>query len=279
MIPDPVAGALGAHPQLEEALLTYVQRLASPDRALALFGSVARGSADRFSDLDLALWAGPGENPDDLADTAWTVAAGIGRTLVIFRGTHVNRPNLVVAYSELHGTVVKTDIDVLPADEPPAFDSMLVLFGRPPLPAVAESSAPALADALTKAAGWTWFTYAKIIRGENFAAARSIDFTREHALLPALLWQHHLPQDGHRHLEDRLPEDILFRLRRTYPVALTTGELLRAFHELTEYVCVVAAELSDQVCGTSAGIALHRVNDLIAADIDQHPLASPRLEV
>jgi predicted nucleotidyltransferase len=276
MIPDAVSWTLRAHPPLQSALTACVQHLAVPGRALAVLGSVARGSVDRFSDLDLVVWAGPDEDADRLADTVAAVATGIGRTLVSFRGTHLNRPNLVVTYAELQGTVVKTDIEVLPAGEPPTAECLLALYGQPPCRAVTEpgQDGAVLAETLNRASGWTWFTYGKIIRGEYFAAARAIDFTREHALVPALLFQRGLPQDGHRHLEARLPPEVLARLLPTHPAVLTRDELMRAFHELTDYLGAVARELEDAIHDGPARATFREINRLIAADCGQSSAAT-----
>jgi predicted nucleotidyltransferase len=271
---ETVARALAGQPALRAAFTAVVERIrAVPGRAVAVHGSVARGTVDRFSDLDLVVWAAPDEEPAAVVAAVERIVAGLGDVVVSFRGTHVGRPNLAVTYSIVAGDVVKTDIEVLPPGVPADVEVLVPVHGDPPAPADApEGAGPApdaLAAVLSKAAGWTWFSYAKIARGEYFAAARAIDFTREHALLPALLFQHDLPQDGHRHVEARLPAGVVARLRRSYPGALEPAELLRALDQVTAYLCTVADELAAALPsgeGHDARDALVRMREIVAAD-------------
>lgn len=235
-----VRGVLAGHPGLLAAFEVCLGVLAMPGRAVAVTGSVARGSVDRYSDLDLVVVVAPGEDHAVVAGDVEGALAGLGEPLAGFRATHLGRPGLVVAYVELDGRVVKVDVDVRPATATVDAPEAVTVHGES---RTTTTEGPDLDDLLVRAAGWTWFTHAKIMRGEYLTAARAIDFTREHALLPMLLHLLGLPQDGHRHVEARLPADELRRLYASHPARLERAELERAFDALNGHLLDVTDRL------------------------------------
>ena len=164
-----------------------------------------------------------------------------GEVLASFQATHLRLPELLATYLVLDAWVVKVDVNVVAprAYAPPDPGELVVVHG--PLQHFRLESRPArtepldLEDIGNRVRGWTWYTYSKIGRGELFEAARSIDFTREHAVLPPLLESKKLPRQGHRRIEQRLPASVLERLRESYPRELERDELLRALRALTAF--------------------------------------------
>lgn len=208
-----------------------------PLLAFALSGSAATGEFDAYSDIDLVIGAA---DHDQIAQANAAVAAisnALGTELLSFPGDHLGASNLHVAYLLRDGAVRKLDALVIdlsqggkvPAKLLPIHDPMgrLVLTGERAV------DSDALLDKLI---AWQWFTYSRIARGEWFAAARSIDFSREAALLPVMLSRLGLPQDGHRRIESRLPVATLDALRQTHPAALEPRELSRALEALRDTI-------------------------------------------
>lgn len=208
--------------------------------SLAIHGSVAADWPDRFSDIDVTLAHDASLSREFLHSKLRSLIARIGEPLVEFDAGHVGAPDVRIMYLRCSGWVVKLDIRfviaraglILPA-------TSLVLYdpeGRFHSASIAPPPAIAVSLLLTKLTGWLWFGYGRIARGEYFAAARSIDFSREHGLLPLILQRHGLPQDGHRHLEQRLRLPDILALKRTYPRALDHGSLMEALSNLHELI-------------------------------------------
>ncbi|HST60408.1 MAG TPA: methyltransferase domain-containing protein [Longimicrobium sp.] len=235
---DGILARLAHLPPLHRAFADLVPWLcAREDWSVAVWGSVARGEADLYSDIDLAVLAGP--DPEAARGEIVERMRGIGREIVAFSGSHVGRPELRVTYLEVDGWPVKIDLEVTRAEAAaPLPDEAMVLHApRHPFPAARQASGAAAVDVAgleQRFCGWIWYTYTKIARGELFQAARSIDFTRENALLPLLLMLRGLPQDGHRRIEQRLPPPLVQRLAETYPARLEPGEIRRALLRMAD---------------------------------------------
>lgn len=208
--------------------------------SVAVHGSLTKGGVDRYSDIDLTLATPSSVAPAEAMEDFDRMIAGLGTVMAHFRADHLGANQTLIAYLGIDEWVVKLDVKIVGGgalvDLPPEASIVADAEGAMALARYVEPTQPDLGPLFDKLTGWFWFTYSRLARGEYFAAARSIDFTREHALLPILLSQRGLPQDGHRRIEERLTPDLLDALRRTHPVAIEPDaifEALRALHALT----------------------------------------------
>lgn len=193
--------------------------------ALLVTGSLVTGEADRYSDLDLIVVSAM---PTVCAATVVAAIESCGEVLASFTTDHLAEHLSSVYYVEVEKFLVKLDVvyrdnsrpfeipwpsAILSGSQSDLFDAKAGrIFGVP------EKD---LDLATTKLGAWLWFTYSRAARGEYFAAARSIDFSRENALLPLILDRLQLPQDGHRRLETRLPGQVYRALEATHPAQLS----------------------------------------------------------
>jgi hypothetical protein len=238
------------------ALALFPATLAVHDFCLAVFrdngwaagieGSCAAGRVDEFSDLDFVVVCPPSTDIDQALTRVAAALSDGCRPIALFRADHVGQPGMLVAYLVEGEWAVKADVRMIGTDRLVARPPFVTLHDPAGVIELAGPAAPGLSrgelDTMReKACGWLWYSYAKAMRGELFQAARSLDFTRENALLPCLLDTLGLPQDGHRHIEDRLPAEIVDRLALSHPRELTRPELLRALDCLAEHLVEVFA--------------------------------------
>lgn len=209
---------------------------------LAMTGSLTKGTADQYSDLDFQVVI-PSET--SLAEArSWVIecVSSAGQLLASFPATHLGLPNLLIFFLQVESQVVKVDVHVLPVDEFSSLPQPVILFdledqfSGSPINGEPESSqlpfTPNFSDLYQRFSGWTWYTYTKLARGECLEAVDSLDTMRSQALLPCLQFIEHLPFEGYRHLETRLSKDFLLALRQTYPSHVQRDEILRALKDL-----------------------------------------------
>jgi hypothetical protein len=209
---------------------------------LAMTGSLTKGTADHYSDLDFEVVI-PSET--SLAEAkSWVIecVSSAGQLLASFPATHLGLPNLLIFFLQVESQIVKVDVHVFPIDEFRSFPQPVILFdpedqfAGSPLKGEPEASqlafTPNFADLYQKFSGWTWYTYTKLARGEYLETVDALDVMRSQALLPCLQFIEHLPFEGYRRLETRLSEDFLLALRQTYPSQLQRDEILRALKDL-----------------------------------------------
>lgn len=238
-LPAPLCDLVLGHEKLRAAVAEAVRCIEASGRiSLGIAGGAANGVFDRFSDVDLVLAV---DGPDDMSHAiaaAHRIIEALGRELVLFPADHIGASNMIVGYLRRGTDIFKVDILVLDVSSRPALpDKFLSIRDETGRFAGIRRMQTGVDHLLLlkKLAGWLWFTYSRVARGELLAAARSIDFSREAALLPLLLDRLKLPQEGHRRLEMRLPADLLASLRATYPAPPARQELmasLRALHSL-----------------------------------------------
>lgn len=207
---------------------------------LAIHGSAIKGGLDEFSDLDFTVIRGSQVSAQEVAESFEALVESVGVPLTRFFADHLGSASTQILYFEVDEWVVKLDVAfVEPGSSyrlPP--ESQVLLDPERLLAAMPKRVEERVESRLLfeKLCGWMWFTYSRIERGELFAAARSIDFSRENALLPIMLARLELPQEGHRRIESRLPPDVLGALQGTYPMQLRRGDLYRALKQLFELV-------------------------------------------
>jgi predicted nucleotidyltransferase len=217
------------------------------DCALVLHGSLVKGGADEFSDLDLTLIGTKEESVREIAEKFGEFVFSLGEILTSFNADHIATDATRIIYLSVGNWVVKLDVTIAVASAelllPPEAESVVDRNGI--LGRVNRREPQPIRETLLfeKLCGWLWFSYTRIERGELFAAARSLDFSREAALLPLIQARLGLPQDGHRRLEQRLPEPLLALLLGTYPAELNRQALLSALARLHK-VTLLELELS-----------------------------------
>jgi arylsulfatase A-like enzyme len=244
---------LAAQPALAAACERLLGLLAQrPGVGLGASGSLAAGGVDVYSDLDLVVSFG--ERGPGPADRRWAARAveALGRTLTSFPATHLGLPHLLIFFLELDGQIVKIDLDLEDAAALRAerFGGLVLRAPARHVAAAPDDTAPAAIEACLgdesvdrerKLAGWIWYTYTKIARGERFEGHDSLGIMRQRALLPALQDLHGLPPEGGRRLEQRLPAADLARLRDTLPRGVERDELLRALRATAAFFGEVEA--------------------------------------
>ena len=209
---------------------------------LALTGSLTKGTADQYSDLDFQVVIA---SETSLAEArSWVIecVSSSGQLLASFPATHLGLPNLLIFFLQVESQIVKVDVHLFPIDEFRTLPQPVILFDPEnqfvgsPLRGESEASqlafTPNFADLYQKFSGLTWYTYTKLARGEYLETVDALDTMRSQALLPCLQFIEYLPFEGYRHLETRLSEGFLLALRQTYPSHLQRDEILRALKDL-----------------------------------------------
>jgi len=206
------------------------------DFSLGIFGSVASGECDEYSDLDLVCVRDPSVDSRLTAEQFGGIANRIGEVLVQFDASHLGRSNIYVAYITHQERVVKVDASMVVAGDVLALPTLPIKvydpknrFERVTFTANVSVDTRVL---LEKLCGWLWYSFSRIARGEYFAGARAIDYSRENALLPVILNRLGFPQDGHRRIESRLPQALVAALRKTHPDELERDKLLACLEAL-----------------------------------------------
>lgn len=187
-----------------------VAALPGDDRVEALLGggSMVHGGFDEHSDLDLIVVARADAHAALLAD-ARAFAIRFGALLAAFTGEHVGEPRLLIC---LYGPpLLHVDFKfVAPADLDDLFERPLVLWARD-----GEAIARRVARGKVRPPQthdpqwyeermWLWLHYAatKLLRGELFEAASSLDFIRLMVLGPMLQRNAGVRQRNVRNIEN-----------------------------------------------------------------------------
>ncbi|HXM55185.1 MAG TPA: nucleotidyltransferase domain-containing protein [Candidatus Dormibacteraeota bacterium] len=173
-------------------------------------GSIASGQVDRFSDIDLLVVVPEGSDASSVERDLLCTIRQYWTVLSEFTASHLGLDGLHVLFLDVEDTVVKVDVEVVRAGAPH------------------DAARPGPELLAARMCGWLWYTATKIARGELFEAADSLGIMRRDALLPYLLLQRGLPQEGYRRLEQRLGPDVRAQLAGTHPRAFEAPELWRA---------------------------------------------------
>jgi predicted nucleotidyltransferase len=201
-------------------------------RVLAVLaaGSVATGTGDEYSDLDLVLVCTAEGQPACLAE-AKEFAGRVGPLLSSFTGEHVGEPRLLIA---LYGPpLVHVDLKfVTPDGLRTRVEDGVVLWQRDEtVDRIRQESTPAWPQPdpqWIEDRFWVWvhYTAVKIARGELFEAIEAIGALRSVAIAPLATLGRTARPAGVRRLETLAPE-LVPELRATVATA-DPGDCLRA---------------------------------------------------
>ncbi len=207
---------------------------------LALHGSLTKGGTDEFSDIDSTILTDGSMDPAEISRQFEELVSEIGKPIVRYRADHIGRRDTHIIFFLVDEWVVKLEATLLEQSSRVNLPSGAIVVVEPGRSEVVvcrpEDEEGNREFLFRKLIGWLWFTFCRLQRGELFAAARAVDFSRENALLPIIRARLGLPNDGHRRIEFDLPSDLLDRLILTYPKALsaeTIFESLRHIHLLS----------------------------------------------
>ncbi|MEV4263245.1 nucleotidyltransferase domain-containing protein [Kribbella sp. NPDC049584] len=247
---------VGVPEHLRELAEKVVAEAAADARVLAVVvgGSVASGTSDEYSDLDLVLVCTPEGQPECLAE-AKEFAGRVGLLLSSFTGEHVGEPRLLIA---LFGPpLVHVDLKfVTPDGFRTRVENGLVLWQRDnTLDGVLAESAPSwpqpdaqwIEDRI-----WVWvhYTAVKIARGELFEAIEALDMIRGAAIAPLAGIGRTTRPAGVRRLETLAPE-LVPALRETVATA-DREDCLRALKASVEVYRAVRERSGLQVVRRTA---------------------------
>lgn len=233
-----------------------VTEAAKDPRVLAVLagGSVATGTSDEYSDLDLVLVCTDEGQPECLAE-AKEFAARVGPLLSSFTGEHVGEPRLLIA---LYGPpLVHVDLKfVTPDGLRTRVEDGVVLWQRNDtvdlVRADSEASWPQVDPQWIEDRFWVWahYTTVKIARGELFEAIDALGMLRGAAIAPlATLGRTQRPA-GVRRLETLAPE-LVPQLRETVATA-DADDCLRALRAAVDVYRKVRDDSGVQVVRRTA---------------------------
>ncbi len=188
----------------------------------ATVGSLAAGTADRWSDIDLALRLAPGREPVVVAES-WTTWLGTVTTVAdhldVWAGPALYRVFLLA-------DTLQVDLSFWPFEDfGTTGEPFQIVFGG------AGRSHPAEAADVAALTGWAWLfalhARSAIARGRPWQALQMIDDLRGRLVALACI-RHGLPPHHGRGV-DRLPEAERSALSAAVPTGLDSGSLMRAF--------------------------------------------------
>jgi len=236
---------------------------------LLVSGSLVGGDVDRYSDLDLIAVS---ESPSGCEAAIRAAIEAGGDLIAFFTTSHLATHQSSIYYVAVERAIVKLDIVYKDSSEPfeiPAASEIVSGDSHELVRATLHTNAGPPESELeliaTKLAAWLWFSYARAARGEFFAAARSIDFSRENALLPLMLHRLGLPQDGHRKLENRLAEPLLQQLMMTYPSELNFDSIFEALAAMRS-IFMSELDLSSLLHKDDISQSAQKIWDLVLVD-------------
>jgi predicted nucleotidyltransferase len=212
--------SLDTLPEHRRLLTSARERFEADDRLVGVLlgGSLAAGTADAFSDIDLYLFVRDHAFESVFADRE-VLAHSIGPVLVRYLGDHMpgGQHQLIVWYKgPLHvdlmfrrwsetvphwkwkGAVIITDREGAMAELREASHAI-----RPPTLTWEQVN-----SLNQKFWGWVAYTLGKILRGELWEAFDGIAWIRNEALLVMLAWAQDAPYEGHRRLESKLDHHL-----------------------------------------------------------------------
>lgn len=173
---------------------------------MALSGSLATGSGDAFSDIDLVVVSG---SEIGLEKVRERLIRSCGVHVARYSGEHVGEPRLVVV---LYSDLIKVDFVFLEQDDLAAWNGgrpIAILWERGGVLSrelAGRQSSSSRAEAVDflerRFWSWTWYGFAKLLRGERYEALSAIGYLRDKALFPALAARSGSSQRGARRIDE-----------------------------------------------------------------------------
>ncbi|MGA1838925.1 nucleotidyltransferase domain-containing protein [Herbiconiux sp. 11R-BC] len=202
-------------PRAQSALLAELLPRVAADprvRGVAVGGSLAAGTADEHSDIDLVVVIEDEDYPQVMAEKRELVAAW-APVLVSFTGEHVGEPRLIIALTA--PPLLHVDLTFMRlGDVAGHFAGLRVAWDR--TGAVAEAldgrahpdDHPAFDAQWVEDRFWVWIHYAatKLARGELYEVLDMLAFLRSTVLGPLAALRAGLEPRGVRRLERAVPE-------------------------------------------------------------------------
>ena len=255
-----------AHRALLEQAVNYFR---GDDRVLGMIlgGSLARGTADFYSDVDLYIVACD-ESFEAVFDERDVAARAIGSPLFRFAVDAI--PGGSRDYIVTYQGPIKLDLmyyrmsEIEPGHR---WEKQLVLKDDTgSLAALVSRSASAhpefpeprkVLELDQKFWTWSWYVFGKIMRGELWEALDGLHTIRSEALLPMLDWTARRRDEGYRRLECKLDSETAARLAAT--VAPLEAE---ALYEALRAAMALFRDLREplfDLCGVTFDPALEQV--------------------
>jgi hypothetical protein len=222
--------ALGELPEHGRVLESAVSLLAADPRVEALYlsGSLAAGTPDRWSDIDLWIVV-QGGDIEEVINAHRSLIEQVAPIGTLFPATHLGNPHqIIVFYKEAHP--IHVDYQYTEARElvPRRRDAeVAILLDRTGEAtrwrnACREVDEPPLtADRIQyfedRFWAWCWYTHGKIQRGELWESRSAVEYLQSNVLVPLAAAGLGLPEEGNRRLETKLPPRVLNLLARTIP--------------------------------------------------------------
>ena len=214
---------------------------------LVVSGSVATGSADEYSDLDLKVVTADERYDDALAHREELVAA-CGVPVASFTAEHVGHPDMLIV---LYDDLVHIDFYLVPLGELAEKNEGMaswVVWSRTDLEAIlnepVEAAGADLAWMEARMWTWVWYTHSKILRGELYEALDALQYLRSNVLFALLAESAGMKPYGSRRAEQHVGAlDPLFA--RTVP-ALERRQVMDALRATVEIYMKLADPLLER---------------------------------
>jgi predicted nucleotidyltransferase len=202
---------------------------------LVVSGSVATGSADEFSDLDLKIVTSDDAYDVSLAHREELVAA-CGVPVASFTAEHVGHPGMLIV---LYDDLVHIDFYLVPLGELAEKNGGMashVVWSRTDLEAIlsepVEAAGADLAWIEARMWTWVWYTHSKILRGELYEALDALQYLRSNVLFALLAESAGMKPSGSRRAEQHVG-DLGSLFARTVP-ALERQQVMDALRAAVE---------------------------------------------
>lgn len=237
-------------------------------------GSFATGSADPFSDLDLAFVARDSSFEQALARRDHLVNAP-GEPVASFTGDHVGVPGLLIV---LYDDLIHVDFSYVRLSEFPNRPEDLpcrVIWERE------KELTNRLAQAPHPSGGvdldwiearmwtWVWYTHTKILRGEVYEALDTLQFMRSRVLFPLLSVTRRERPNASRRTEQQVG-DLKDDFAATVP-GLSRESTMRALQATVELYVRLADPLLAETGRQRAKRARHAVMNALAQGLGFEP--------